>query len=143
MVFEISLEKRNKKEAESPLFTGVFGFFEMAPQKGLEPSIYRLGGGCVIHYATGAYVFLFCSVNTKLGGKLTVGNDLRRRTLYPAERSGHIHLFHYFNAKRIFCQLCTFGGAVKTTAPLSFMVHTQDIPARRDRNGSPPDRQNC
>lgn len=28
----------------------------MAPWRGLEPPIYRLGGGCVIHYATRASI---------------------------------------------------------------------------------------
>ena len=27
----------------------------LAPWRGLEPPVYRLGGGCVIHYATRAY----------------------------------------------------------------------------------------
>ena len=30
-------------------------FLYLAPWRGLEPPVYRLGGGCVIHYATRAY----------------------------------------------------------------------------------------
>lgn len=47
----------------------------LAPWRGLEPPVYRLGGGCVIHYATRAYslvsirisIFSGCSI-PRLGG---------------------------------------------------------------------------
>ena len=51
----------------------------LAPWRGLEPPVYRLGGGCVIHYATRAYslvsirisIFSGCSI-PRLGGGCSI-----------------------------------------------------------------------
>ena len=58
----------------------------LAPWRGLEPPVYRLGGGRVIHYATRAYAeySIFCNSWRMLL------LPLRRRTLYPAELPGQV-----------------------------------------------------
>ena len=44
---------QKRKRAENFKVSALFPI--LAPWRGLEPPIYRLGGGCVIHYATKAY----------------------------------------------------------------------------------------
>ena len=95
----------------------------LAPWRGLEPPVYRLGGGRVIHYATRAYAeySIFCNswrmlllplrrrplYPTELRGLiqkifnfagLQDSNDsiFRRRTLYPGEVRGHIQKIFNF-----------------------------------------------
>ena len=46
-----------RKSKQPKIFTISAVFLYLAPWRGLEPPIYRLGGGCVIHYATRAYPF--------------------------------------------------------------------------------------
>lgn len=63
----------------------------LAPWRGLEPPIYRLGGGCVIHYATRAYAqdSIFCN------SWRTLLLPLRRQLLYPLSYQG-IWIFSYW-----------------------------------------------
>ncbi len=41
----------------------------LASRRGFEPPIYRLGGGCVIHYATGTFIKYFVLLSARLWSK--------------------------------------------------------------------------
>ena len=59
------LRNLNCNSKQKVLKTACFQHF-LAPWRGLEPPIYRLGGGCVIHYATRAYyAILSCDPSDK------------------------------------------------------------------------------